>query len=114
MRKATVVLSVVAVAFAGRLAAHEGHAHKVMGTVAVVDATHLEIDATDGQKLSILLTPETKYLKGQTKVAAADVRVGQRVVVTVVEEGGKKRAKEVLLGTAGKTAVPAAKPSPKP
>lgn len=112
MRRAIVVISVVAMALAGRLAAHEGHAHKVMGTVAALDATHVEIDVTDGRKVSVLLTPETKYLKGRNKAAAEDMKVGLRVVVTLIEEGEKKTAKEVLLGTAGKE--PPAKPSSKP
>ena len=113
MRAARIVLSLVsAAAFPGWLSAHEGHAHKVMGTVAAFDATHMEIQATDGKKVSVLLTADTKYLKGKTPAVAADVKIGQRVVVSVVEEGGKKTAKEVLLGTAGQTGVPPAKPKP--
>ena len=115
MRRAAVVVPLVCVAaFPGWLAAHEGHAHKVMGTVAVVDATHLEIDAKDGTRVSILLIPETRYLKEKTPVTATEVKVGQRVVVTMAEAAGKKTAKEVLLGAAAGAAAPASKPSPKP
>ena len=95
----------------GRLLAHEGHAHKVMGTVAAVDAKHIEVDAKDGKKVSIELTAETKYLKpsavtgGAAQAAsAADMKVGQRVVVTVAEAGEKKTAKEVMLGAVEKAA----------
>jgi len=111
MRSSTVVFSLIAtVAFPGWLSAHEGHAHKMMGTVAAIDATHIEVDATDGKKVSILVTSETKYLKEKTAGGAADVKVGQRVVVTFAAEGGKKTAKEVLLGTGGQS--PPAKPKP--
>ena len=111
MRNAAVVLSLMsAVAFPGWLSAHEGHAHKVMGTVAAMDATHIEVDATDGKKLSILVTSETKYLKGKAPAVAGDVKVGQRVVVTFAEDGGKRTAREVLLGTGGQS--PPAKPKP--
>lgn len=113
MRKAVVAVPfAAAMVFAATLIAHEGHAHKVMGTVAVVDQTHLEIDAKDGEKVSVLLTPQTKYLKGKAAASVGDIKVGQRVVVTMVEEAGKKKATEVLLGTGG-TAL-AAKPSGKP
>lgn len=111
MRSAAVVLSLTLIAaFPAWLSAHEGHAHKVMGTVAGIDATHIEVDATDGKKVSVLVTPETKYLKGKAPAGAADVKVGQRVVVTFAEEGGKKTAKEVLLGTGGQSQP--AKPKP--
>ena len=113
MRKAVVAVSfAAAMAFAAALAAHEGHVHKVMGTVAVVDQTHLEIDAKDGGKVSVLLTPQTKYFKGKVTASVGDVKVGHRVVVTMVEEAGKKKATEVLMGTGG--TAPAAKPGAKP
>ncbi len=111
MRNAAVVLLLMSTAaLPGWLSAHEGHPHKVMGTVAAIDATHIEVDATDGKKVSILVTSETKYRKGTATAGAADVKVGQRVVVTFAEGGGKKTAKEVLLGTGGQS--PPAKPKP--
>jgi hypothetical protein len=97
-----------------RLAAHEGHAHKAMGTVAAVDGSHLEIAGTDGKKITVLLTPETKYLKGKTRAAAADVQVGQRVAVTFVDDGGRKKATEVRLAAAAKPGAPDVKASPRP
>lgn len=89
----------------GRLPAHEGH--KVMGTVTAVDASQLEVKDKAGKTVSIVLTAETKYRKpGATAAApaqaaaAADVKVGQRVVVSVKEEGEKMTATEVMLGAA--------------
>ena len=35
--------------FAGLVTAHEGHDHKVMGTVAAVDAKHIEVADKDGK-----------------------------------------------------------------
>ena len=80
-----------------RLLAHEGHAHKVMGTVAAVDASQVEIDTKDGKKVSVVLNEDTKYLRGKTPVTAADIGIGERIVVTVVEKEGKKMAREILL-----------------
>ena len=103
MRRVAVFLSLfVALAFVAQLLAHQGHEHKVMGTVAAVDATHVEIETKDRKKTSIVLNEKTKYLKGKTPAVAADIKVGDRIVVTVIEEGGKKTAREVLLAPTDK------------
>ena len=102
MKRALAVLSVTAMlALPGRLLAHEGHVHKVMGTVAVVDATHIEVDTMEGKKESYPLTKDTKYVKGKAAAMAADVKAGARVVVSVVEKEGKKSVSEVLLAEGG-------------
>jgi hypothetical protein len=89
MKRTLAVLSAAAIlALPGRLLAHEGHVHKVMGTVAVVDAAHIEVDTTEGKKVSHPLTKDTKYLKGKAPAVAADVKVGARVVLSVVEKAG--------------------------
>jgi len=91
-----------ALAWTGRAAAHEGHAHKVMGTVAVIDASHVEVDTKDGKKESYPLTPETKYLKGKVAAALADVKVGARVVLSVVEKDRKTTVTELVMGATEK------------
>lgn len=93
-----VIAAIAAFVSTGKLLAHEGHAHKVMGTVAVIDATHIEVVTKEGKKESFLLTKETKYLKGKAAAAAADVKVGARAVVSAIEKDGKKLVTEVLLG----------------
>ena len=98
MRKGAIVLSLLFVLLVpGRLLAHEGHEHKVMGTVTVVEKAHLDVETKDGKKVSVLLNKKTKYLKGETPATLADVEVGDRVVLTVVEEGDQMTAREVLL-----------------
>lgn len=94
---------VAALMIPGRLLAHEGH--KVLGTVTVVDASHLEVKDQAGKTVSIALTAQTTYRKpGATAAtqaqpaAAADVKVGQRVAVSVTHQGEKMTATEVLLG----------------
>lgn len=101
MKNVLAVLSAVAIlALPGRLLAHEGHVHKVMGTVVAIDATHIEVDTADGKKESHALTKDTKYLKGKSPAAAGDVKAGVRVVLSVVEKDGKKSVNEVLLAEA--------------
>jgi hypothetical protein len=81
-----------------------------MGTVSSVTETQLEVETTDGRKTAVLLTPETRYLKGKAAGSAADVQAGTRVVVTTVEEKGRVRATEVRIGVA--KGAPSAKPAP--
>ena len=84
----------------GRAGAHEGHAHKVMGTVSTIDAHHVEVTTTTGAKESYPLTPETKCLKGKASANLADIKVGTRVVLSIVERDGKKSVTEILLPAA--------------
>jgi hypothetical protein len=66
--------------------AHEGHAHKVMGTVAAVSATQLQLKTPEGKVVTAKLNPKTTFARGKQKVDAAAVKVGERVVVTVASE----------------------------
>ena len=106
--RVTAVLLAGAVAVPAYVRAHEGHEHKAMGKVTALDAAHIEVEGQDGKKTSVQLTPETKYMNGKTVVTAADVKVGQRVVVVYVEDEKAKvlTAKQVLLGVTDKTAAP--------
>ena len=106
MRKVALVLSVVMLAFAGRLSAHAGHEHQALGTVIVADASHIEIKTKDGKTVSVQLDAETKYMNGKIAAVVADVKVGQRVAVTYVEKNEKDVAKEVLLGVTETPADP--------
>ncbi len=68
--------------------------------MAAVDAKHIEVADKDGQKTSIQLTPETKYLHGDMAAEFSFVTVGQRVVVIYVQDEKAKTnvAKQVRLG----------------
>lgn len=77
--------------------AHEGHAHKVMGVVAAVDASHVEVKDKDGKTMSIVLDAKTKVVRGKAAAAASDIATGSRIVVTMMEEGGVMKATEVRV-----------------
>jgi hypothetical protein len=102
MRKAFVAMAVAAlVAASGLLSAHEGHEHKIMGKVVTIDEKKIEVESTDGKKVSGVLSADTKYLRDAKPAARADVKVGERVVIVVVEDKDKvQNVKQVLLGTA--------------
>jgi hypothetical protein len=78
--------------------AHEGHVHKVMGTVSMRHENHLEVKGTDGKTSTLTMNDKTKILRGKTKVQADDIKIGERVVVSATETKGKD-AKPTLIAT---------------
>ena len=82
--------------------AHEGHAHKVMGTVSAASPTKLEVQTTDGKTAIVSLNAKTVYRQGKTKVDAKLLKIGDRVVVEGTQADGAKTvtAQTVQIGTA--------------
>jgi hypothetical protein len=80
------VLAMLAVPAVG---AHEGHAHKIMGTIASVRTDRLDIKATDGKTASVILNEKTKIVRGTESVKTTDLKVGERVVATAMEQKNK-------------------------
>lgn len=108
MRRAAVILSLMAAAALPGLA-HEGHAHKVMGTVTQIHVeavTHVEVQTTEGKTVVLTCDDKTKFLKGKAAATLKDVQVGSRIVASVSEEGKMTRASEITIGEAA--------PAPKP
>ncbi len=90
---------VVALTIPAVVHAHEGHTHKVMGTVSTVTDTQVEVKTTDGKTVAIALDAKTVYRQGKAKVDAKALKVGERVVVEA--EGDKTMtAKTVQLAAA--------------
>ena len=94
------------------LSAHEGHDHKIMGTLAAVHDNSVDVKGTDGKLSTITLNDKTKILHGTMAMKIADLTTGDRVVVTATG-GGKDPfvAKEIKVGgamAAKATAKPAA------
>jgi hypothetical protein len=80
--------------------AHEGHAHKVMGTVTSVQGSNLMVKGTDGKSVMVMLDAKTKITQGKTKVELAAIKVGDRVVAEGAEKQGMITATSVRLGDA--------------
>lgn len=106
MKKLITFALFIAVTAAPAAFAHEGHAHKVMGTVAAISGEQIEVTNTEGKKETHPLTKQTMFMKGKLMAAAKDVTVGTRVVLSVVEKDGKKSVSMVMIG--GADAAPAA------
>lgn len=100
------VLATVAV-FSLRVLAHEGHDHKVLGTVTMAAADHVMLKDKDNKDVTVHLTRETKVLKDKKPMKIEDIKTGLRVVITattVKENGAEKMvAKQVELGAAQPT-----------
>ena len=68
--------AILAVANPGALAAHAGHTHKVLGTVASVQGSHVEVKTTDGKTVTVMLDAKTKITRGKEKLDASAIKVG--------------------------------------
>ena len=87
--------------------AHEGHAHKVMGTVSMVHENHVEVKDAKGKTTTVALDAKTKIRRGKAVAALADIKVGDRVVVTTLETKDKA-GKAVVTVTQVELGVPVA------
>ncbi len=84
--------------------AHEGHAHKAMGTVSSVQGNNVMVKTTDGKTVMVMLDAKTKITNGKTKLDAAALKVGDRVVAEGPEEKEMIMATSVRVGAASATA----------
>ena len=84
--------------------AHEGHDHRVLGTVTMADPDHVMLTDTDRKAVTVYLNRETKILRDKKPARVQDITAGLRVVITatVVKENNVERmiAKVIELGPA--------------
>lgn len=92
-------------ALAAPALAHEGHLHKVLGTVTMAASDHLMLKDKAGKEVTVHVNLETKVVRGTNPAKVEDIKAGTRVVisaVTVKEQSGvqKMMAKTIELGGA--------------
>ena len=99
--KRTALAALFAYTLSPFVSAHEGHDHKIMGTLAAIHDSRVDVKGADGKLSTISLTDKTKILHGTMAMKAIDLKAGDRVVVTATG-GGKDPfvAKEVRVGAA--------------
>jgi hypothetical protein len=96
-------LSILALGSSAALLAHEGHDHKVMGTVTMAAADHLMLKDTDGKDVTIQVTKDTK-VKSKPVMKVEAIKAGTRVVVTAtMDKNNKLTAKTIEVGVATAT-----------
>lgn len=81
---------------------HEGHDHKVLGTVTMAAADHVMLKDTKNKDVTVFLTKDTKILRNKKPAKVEDIRNGLRVVITArtVKENDVEKlvAKQIELG----------------
>ncbi|MEQ1760661.1 MAG: hypothetical protein ABL986_20315 [Vicinamibacterales bacterium] len=95
------MLALTVMTFGSRvqLFAHEGHDHKVMGTVTMAGADHVMLKDQDGKDVTVHVTKDTK-VKAKPAVKVADIKPGTRVVITAEMEKDQMMAKTIEVGAA--------------
>jgi len=88
----------LAIAIAPVARAHEGHEHKVMGTVTMAAVDHVMVKTTEDKEVTIQVTKDTKVMKGEVAMKTEDIDAGTRVVVTAVTEKDQLKAKLIQVG----------------
>ena len=97
------VFGVLAIGAGVRVVAHDGHDHKVMGTVTMAAADHVMLKDKDGKDVTVHVTKDTK-VKSKPAMKVEEIKVGTRVVITATMHKDKTlKAKMIQVG-----AVPAA------
>lgn len=93
-----IAVSALTVGSGVRIGAHEGHDHKIMGTVTMAAADHVMLKDKDGKDVTVKVTRETK-VKAKSPMKVEEIKAGTRVVVTAVEEKDKSMtAKSIEVG----------------
>ena len=104
----TAVLAAALLAVPVLARAHEGHAHKVMGTVTSIEGNHVMVKTTEGKTVMVMLDAKTKITRGKTAVKPEALKVGERIVAAGAEQKDMLTAATIQLG-AQLPAKPAAK-----
>ena len=94
MKRLLVVLLLL-VAF-GAAYAHNGMVH-VMGTVAAVTASSVDVTEKNGKTTTVVVNDTTKWIKGLDAVDPTVAKVGDRVVIHAKPANGKLIAAEVEI-----------------
>jgi hypothetical protein len=102
---ALIALFTLAIASGSVVLAHEGHEHKVMGTITMAAADHVMVKTTDGKDVMIHVTKDTKVTRDKLAMKVQDIKVGTRVVVTAVTEKDQTKAKQIQVGAEAKPAA---------
>jgi hypothetical protein len=98
MRTALLLTIGVAVMFFAAVAAHDGHAHLVMGTITASDAKHIELRTPSGENLSIAVNAKTVVTRNKEKVGLSEAQKGRRAVVDIGNGEDPLIAREIRVG----------------
>ena len=84
----------------GLVRAHEGHDHKIMGTVTMAAADHVMLEDKDGKAVTVKVTKDTK-IRSKPALKVEEIKPGTRVVITATQAKDKSfTAKLIEVGAA--------------
>ena len=93
-------LFTVTLASSAVLRAHEGHDHKIMGTVTMAAADHVMLKDKDGKDVTVKVTKDTK-VKSKPALKVEAIKSGTRVVITASQAKDQSfTAKTIEVGVA--------------
>jgi hypothetical protein len=90
-----VVIGALSMGSTVRVVAHEGHNHKIMGTVTMAATDHVMLKDTDGKDVTVKVTKDTK-VKAKPAVKVQDIKSGTRVVITAQEGKDKTMTASII------------------
>lgn len=104
MHRRAFLASLTSLAVTARLAAHDGHDHKLLGTVAEVRPGRLVVKALkDGTLTPVVLTAATVYRREKRLIALDALAPGDRVVVNIGNGKAPITARAVDAGASTRT-----------
>jgi hypothetical protein len=93
-----VATALVAFGLGAATLAHEGHDHKVLGTVTMAAADHVMVKDRDGKDVTVLVTKATR-VKSAPAMKVEEIKVGTRIVITATMDKNKTMtAKTIEVG----------------
>ena len=96
--KGALVLALFLLAASIQTAFAHGGAEHVMGTVTKVSAQSVTVEKTDKKVVEVGLTAKTAFTRNDKRVAATEMKVGDRVMIEAKEVNEKLVADSVNLG----------------
>ena len=78
---AILAFAILALGPSARLFAHQGHEHKVMGTVTMVAVDHVMLKDKDGKEVTIKVTKEAR-VKAKPMIKVEEIKTGLATAVT--------------------------------
>ncbi len=100
MKRAT--LAVYAVLILGTMLWAHGDEQHVMGTVTKIDAMSISVKTVEGVVKTVMVMPETKFVKNGSQSKLEDLKAGDRVVIHARAVGEMLHATEVKYGETSK------------
>lgn len=97
-------VGVVTFTFSVPALAHEGHDHKIMGTVTMAAADHVMLRDRDGKDVAVKITKATK-VKSKPALKVDEIKAGTRIVITAAQEKDKSFTAKSIEVAAASAAV---------